>query len=111
MVKVNIDPKKMGLEILKLREMRKFTLEQVSKESGLSLAYLQQLESGDIEKIRKKELRRLSKALRLPVPCVKMLGIESDKISDKWLSRLALAVQNVIYVCVKSQDEVKKKKK
>lgn len=87
-----------------MRETRELPLNQVSEETGLSMEYLEQLEAGKLKKVRKKTVRRLSKVLRLPVACVKMLGIDTGKIADKGLGSLALAVQNSIKELTKHKN-------
>ena len=105
-MKVNINPKKLGQEISRLRQTKQLPLQQIADDTGLSLAYLEQLEAGDVEKIRKKELKRLSKVLEIPTPCVKILGVDPSQIPDKLMGRLAESVQDAIRACVQHQAEI-----
>ena len=80
-------------------------LEQLSEASGLSVEYLRNLEAGDVQKVRKKELRRLGKALQMPAPCIKMMGLDPADVPDKVLSELADSVQKAIKaVCFARQE-------
>lgn len=105
-MKVNINPKKLGQEISRLRQTKQLALQQIADETGLSLAYLEQLEAGDVEKIRKKEIKRLSRVLDIPAPCVKILGVEPSQIPDKLMGRLAESVQDAIRACVQHQADI-----
>lgn len=105
MAKVNINPKKLGQEISQLRETKQIPLDKIAESSGLSVAYLEQLEAGEVDKVRKKELKRLGKALEMPTPCVHILGVQPEEIPDKLMGQLAESVQGVIRAIVKAQME------
>jgi hypothetical protein len=103
MAKVKLCPKKLGKEIESLRG--EMPLEQLSEASGLSVEYLRNLEAGDVQKVKKKELKRLGKALQMPTPCIKMMGLDPADVPDKILSQLAGTVQQAIKACIAARHE------
>jgi len=104
MAKVKLCPKKLGRELGVLRGQ--MPLEQLSEKSGLSVEYLRNLEAGDVRKVRKKELKRLSRALSMPTPCIKFMGVEPGEVPDKVMSKLAGAVQDAIKAVVEYRAEI-----
>lgn len=114
MAKVGINRKKLGLEMAQLREIKKVSLEELSAETGMSVEYLRNLEAGEVQKVRRKEMKRLGKAFAMPAPCIQMLGMAPEEIPDRLMGQLAENMQSVIraaHKCHAEQGKPKKKKK
>jgi transcriptional regulator with XRE-family HTH domain len=63
----NMSPRRLATVIKKLREAQGLTQEQLAKKAGLSQAYLSQLEAGDKKHPSLPALKRLARALGVPV--------------------------------------------
>jgi transcriptional regulator with XRE-family HTH domain len=115
MAKIAINTKKFGQELSQLRETRKISLEWVAEKTGLTPEYLRSLESGGLEKVKQKHIRRLGKAYKMPAKCLRLLGIHPNEVSDKALGQIAGRVvehmQHVIRAIAEAQQNGTGKKK
>lgn len=112
--KVKLCPKKLGREVETLRGAT--TLEQLSEQSGLSVEYLRNLEAGDVQKVKKKELKLLGRALKMPKPVIRFMGVNPDEVTNKTMASLARSTQDALRALVllqkeEKEPEPKKKKK
>lgn len=88
--------KSLGSSLKKSRELLGLTLKQVETETGISNAYLSQLENDKIKKPSASVLYKLSSMYKIDLNglletsgVVKRAKPEEKKISNEWLNRLA----------------------
>ena len=63
----NVSPRRLATVIKKLREQRDMTQEQLAKKAGVTQGYIAQLESGLRKNPSLPSLRKLARALGVPV--------------------------------------------
>lgn len=107
MAKAKINPQQFGTQVSKLLKAAHITSEVLAEKSGLDVERVRSIESGTVEKVTKKDCKRIGKVLQIPTPVVQFLGVEGDE----GFSLVAEATQAAIIALVVAQSQNGKKKK
>jgi len=106
MAKTQINPKRFGEQMSRLREAARMTLEGLADESGLDVERLRSIEAGTVE-VTKKDCKRLGKVLQIPKPVVEFLGVDPD--DEGSLAELVQMTQDAVLALVVAQSKSKSK--
>lgn len=91
--------KKFGVAVKKLRKLRGLTKNKLAKKADLSVNDIIAIEAGERE--IGTLLPKLAKALKLPVPCLKIMGIEYKK--NKEVDNFAVSLVDLIFAIAEAQ--------
>jgi transcriptional regulator with XRE-family HTH domain len=102
-----MSPEQLGEQLQVVRKMRKLSLAAAARPAGISAAYLQKLERGDVKEPSPKVLYGLSQSLRLPYERLMKLagyvvpGADAERAADTNVAGFALSSERL------SEDESK----
>jgi transcriptional regulator with XRE-family HTH domain len=104
---MTIDKVLLGQAIAQVREARGITQSQLNK--MISMSTIQHIEQG-INSVSMTCLNKIAVALKIPVPCLVLLGTRVDK-SDKVLSSLrSLMMKSLVFLSEKEEPPKEKKR-
>lgn len=87
--------KELGQQLLKVRQVRKLSLNAVADQADISAAYLQKLERGAVKAPSPPVLHRLARALDLPYPTLMETAgylVPREEVGDRSPNLLAHAL-------------------